>query len=475
MYKRLSTLLISLLLMSLLLSLGCVSGNSESKNAVGEADTPLDNQVLGALILSVNPKVEISYNLNGLVVDLKGLNEDGEKIVSAYGEYLGQTCREVTCGLIEKMQKAGYFRSDNGEQKNIVLQLAAGSLCPNDDFLETVTDGVKKTVSGLADGENITLNLPLPSPTPQPLPSPTPQPQSISLEQAKEIALAYGLFGEGVQVEFTKEKLDKDVYELEFRTDTHEYEAEISLTGQVLKFEAETLAPDALPETQDFITLEAAKKIALEHAGLANKSGAVFVKEEFDRREGKYELEILWGGYEYEIDVNAATGAILKSEKEAAKGTAPDMSLRKITLEEAKALVLKDLNLKEAVFDKEEYDAYEEEYELELTVNGFEYEYTVSAYDGTILKRDWDNKEMAKATPAPQADSSFIGTDKAKSLALKHAGLAGKSVSYKEAKLDKDDGRYVYEIEFVYEGMEYEYEVDALTGKILKSEKEKAD
>lgn len=467
MNKRLRTLLISLLLMSLLLALGCVSESSESKNTVGEADAPLSNQVLGALILSVNPKVEISYNLNGLVVDLKGLNEDGEKIAAAYGEYLGQTCREVTCGLIEKMQEAGYFRSENGEQKNIVLQLAAGSLCPDDDFLETVTQGVKMTVSGLSDGENTTLNLPLPSPTPQP--------QSISLEQAKEIALAYGLFGEGVQVKFTKEKLDEDVYELEFRTDTHEYEAEISLTGQVLKFEADPLSPDVLPETKDFITLEAAKKIALESAGLANRSGAVFVKEEFDRKEGKYELEILWGGYEYEIDVNAATGAVMKSETEATKRTAPDTSLRKITLEEAKALVLKDLNLKEAVFDKEEYDAYEEEYELELTVSGFEYEYTVSAYDGTILKRDWDKKEMAKATPAPQAESSFIGTDKAKSLALKHAGLAGKAVSYKEAKLDRDDGRYVYEIEFVYEGMEYEYEVDALTGKILKSEKEKAD
>lgn len=467
MYKRLKTLLISLLLMSLLLAMGCVSESSESKNTVGEADAPRSNQVLGALILSVNPKVEISYNLNGLVVDLKGLNEDGEKIVAAYGAYQGQTCREVTCGLIEKMQEAGYFRSDNGEQKNIVLQLAAGSLCPDDDFLETVTEGVKMTVSGLENGENTTLNLPLPSPTPQP--------QSISLEQAKEIALDYGLFAEEVQVEFTKEKLDKDVYELEFRTDTHEYEAEISLSGQVLKFEAETLSPDVLPETENFITLEAAKKIALEHAGLANKSGAVFVKEEFDRKEGKYELEILWGGYEYEIDVNAKTGTVMKSETEASKHTAPDTSLRKITLEEAKALVLKDLNLKEAVFDKEEYDAYEEEYELELTVSGFEYEYTVSAYDGTILKRVWDKKEMAKATPAPQTESAFIGTDKAKTLALKHAGLGEKSVSYKEAKLDRDDGRYVYEIEFVYEGMEYEYEVDALTGKILKSQKEKAD
>lgn len=455
--KSLPKTLLPLLLILLMLA-GC------SNPANKEAEVPLDNQVMGALILSVNPKVEISYNSHGLVIGLQGLNEDGDKIVEAYGAYEGQTCREVTCGLIKKMQEAGYFYSEDGEQKNIILQLAAGSLCPDDSFLEEVTENVKKTVNELPD----TPNLPVVSPTP------APEAQTITLEQAKEIALEYGLFTEDVKVEFIEEKVDGDVYELEFTADNHRYEVKITKSGEVLKFEGEYLSPNATQQTQDssFITLEAAKEIALKHADLIGNREATFVKEEFDHEKGQYELEILCGGYEYEVKVDARTGNVIKMEVEATKHTAPDISLKKVTLEEAKALVLKDLNLKTATFDKEEYDSYEEEYELELTVNGVEYEYTVSATTGQIIERNWDKKEMAEPTPDPKDTTSLIGTEKAKELALKHAGLSGKAVTYEEAKLDKEDGKHLYEIEFEYEGTEYEYEIDAVTGNILKSEKE---
>lgn len=453
-------------LLPLLLILLMLAGCSNSADKGTEA--PSDTQVMGALILSVNPKVEISYNSYGLVIDLQGLNEDGEQIVEAYGAYEGQTCREVTCGLIEKMQEAGYFSSENGEQKNIVLQLAAGSLCPDDDFLENVTEDVKKTVNGLSEGNNTILNLPAVSPTP------APESLTVTLEQAKTIALEYGLFTEDAQVKFTKAKLDDDVYELEFTVDNHQYEVEISMTGEVLKFEAEYITTPTTQE-ESFITLEAAKQIALKYADLAGNQEAVFVKEEFDSKKGRYELEILCNGYEYEVKVDARTGNVLEMEREATNHSTPNTNLKKVTLEEAKALVLKDLNLKAATFDKEEYDSYEEEYELELTVDGVEYEYTISAYTGQILEKDWDKKEMAKSTPDPKDTTSFIGVAKAKELALKNAGLTGKTVTYEEAKLDEDDGKYVYEIEFVYEGVEYEYEIDAHTGSILKAEKEKAD
>lgn len=459
--KNVMKILLSLLI--LLVLAGC-------SNSVDQgAEVPTDTQPMGALILSVNPKVEISYNSHGMVIALQGLNEDGEKIVEAYGAYEGQTCREVTCGLIEKMQEAGYFYSENGEQKNIVLQLAAGSLCPDDEFLENVTEGVKKTVNGLSEGNTDILNLPAVSPTP------APEAQTITLEQAKEIAVHYGLFAEDTEVVFTKAELDGNAYELEFTVGNHQYEVEISKAGEVLKFEAEYMTAEATQQTQNsnYITLEAAKEIALKHVELTGKQGAVFVKEELDYKKGRYELEILFGGKEYEVKVDADSGNVLEVEVETTKHTAPDLSLRKVTLEEAKALVLKDLGLSTATFDKEEFDAYEMEYELELTAGDKEYEYTVSACTGQILEKEWDKKEMAKSTPNPADTSSFVGVDKAKELALKHAGLTGKAVTYKEAKLDKDDGKYVYEIEFVFEGMEYEYELDAHTGEILKVEKEK--
>ena len=40
-----------------------------------------------------------------------------------------------------------------------------------------------------------------------------------------------------------------------------------------------------------------------------------------------------------------------------------------------------------------------------------------------------------------------------------------------EIKLDKENGKSVYEIEFSYKNSEYEYDIDASTGEILKFEK----
>ncbi|MBO6133828.1 MAG: PepSY domain-containing protein, partial [Lachnospiraceae bacterium] len=51
-------------------------------------------------------------------------------------------------------------------------------------------------------------------------------------------------------------------------------------------------------------------------------------------------------------------------------------------------------------------------------------------------------------------------------IALQKAGLKEKDVTFSKAKLENDDGKKEYDIEFYRGGYEYEYEIDALTGKI---------
>lgn len=82
----------------------------------------------------------------------------------------------------------------------------------------------------------------------------------------------------------------------------------------------------------------------------------------------------------------------------------------------------------------------------------------------------------APAAPAPasgQPSGGFIGEDAAKSAALSHAGISAADAGYIECELDEDDGRWVYEIEFRAGGVEYDYEISAGDGTVLKAERER--
>jgi len=77
--------------------------------------------------------------------------------------------------------------------------------------------------------------------------------------------------------------------------------------------------------------------------------------------------------------------------------------------------------------------------------------------------------------PAETAAPAHIGKDAAVDAALRHAGISAGEVRRVECELDRDDGKTVYEIDFKSGGREYEYEVDAFTGAILRAESEYDD
>ena len=71
------------------------------------------------------------------------------------------------------------------------------------------------------------------------------------------------------------------------------------------------------------------------------------------------------------------------------------------------------------------------------------------------------------APSANAAKQNHIGEEKAKAIALQDAGLSASEVSRIFCKLDYDDGIAEYEVEFWKDSTEYEYDIDASTGKIL--------
>ena len=143
-------------------------------------------------------------------------------------------------------------------------------------------------------------------------------------------------------------------------------------------------------------------------------------------------------------------------------------SNNKITIEEAKSIALKHSNLDESQvsFIRSEYDFDNgiEKYEIEFYCNNNKYEYEINAKTGDIISYDYDIEKHLTS----QQINDKITIEEAKSIALKHSNLDESQVSFMKAKYEFDDGIGKYEIEFYYNFKEYEYEINASNGEIIK-------
>lgn len=76
------------------------------------------------------------------------------------------------------------------------------------------------------------------------------------------------------------------------------------------------------------------------------------------------------------------------------------------------------------------------------------------------------------SSPAPSTNSTYIGAEKAKSIALNHAGISETEAKFLEIELDRDDYIKKYEVNFYFGDFEYDYDINAETGEIISAEKE---
>ena len=135
-----------------------------------------------------------------------------------------------------------------------------------------------------------------------------------------------------------------------------------------------------------------------------------------------------------------------------------------------------------------ELDEFPAHYEVELHTAWGEFEYLVDAYTGKVISGQKDLLTTASTPstpnvttkpsdqkPDPSGTAQDIGYAKAKSIALNHAGVSENEAYDMDIELDDEDGILVYEVEFKSGNMEYDYEINAATGAILKHESELDD
>lgn len=113
-------------------------------------------------------------------------------------------------------------------------------------------------------------------------------------------------------------------------------------------------------------------------------------------------------------------------------------------------------------------------YEIRFDVGQTEYDYDVLASDGQIVSYDMehrnDDRDDDDRRNAGNADVA-VSREKAAETAL--AKVPGAAEDDIRIELDYDDGRYKYEGDIIYERVEYDFEIDANSGKVLEWSEER--
>ena len=125
------------------------SGVSSSEN-IGVSSSVSETSLAsgGTLYLSVNPEIAIFYDGDGKVTKVEGRNDDGSKILADYTGYEGKEARQVVRELVAEIGEAGYFAEEiEGENRQITIEIEAGSSLPHDGFLEEVAADVRECVN----------------------------------------------------------------------------------------------------------------------------------------------------------------------------------------------------------------------------------------------------------------------------------------------------------------------------------------
>lgn len=193
--------------------------------------------------------------------------------------------------------------------------------------------------------------------------------------------------------------------------------------------------------TAKVIGEEKAEEIALDDAGVSREDALMQgTMLEYDGGQYVYDVEFASGGTSYDYDILAGDGTIVSSSREALKA-----------LEEKEAEKAAEKKAREEAEEAAEKRAREEAEE----------------------ERETREKEILALKEA----GGFITVDEAKAIALSDAGYEESGVIMEKARFEKadEDDPASYEIEFSAGGLEYEYSVDALTGKILERDMEKED
>lgn len=355
--------------------------------------------IASVITLDVNPSLNIVMDTSDKVIEVQPLNEDARTVIGDM-DFAGANLDVTVNALIGSMLVNGYL----DDIRNSILVSVENGDAAKAESLQAQVSALISSAVGDGGFEASVLT------------------QTVSsTSESAALAEQYGI-SEG-KAELILKVCAADA------TLTAESLAPLSVNDISLIASSRGLSDSTVNQTgtasaKGYIGVDDAKTAAYAHAGVS-ASDVLYVETDFDSEHGVmvYEVEFYAGSVEYEYDINALTGDVVK---------------------------------------------FEQEQTGNLAGNG-----SGNSGSGTGTGAGTGNQYGNGASSVDTG--SFIGEAAAKAAALSDAGVSESEVTRLKCELDRDHGSYKYEIEFNVGRTEYEYEVDAYSGAILKAEQDYDD
>ncbi len=283
-------------------------------------------------------------------------------------------------------------------------------------------------------------------------------------------------------VKFTKSVKDSDdgisVYDIEFYTPLAEYEYEINAkTGKIRDKDIDKNFDIILSKTTYTYNGKAKKPsvtLRWDNAGILSSSNYT-VKYSGNTKPGKATVTITFNGKNYK---GVFTKTFTVKPKKAALTSVKRVSKTQIRVKWKKDTTVSGYQIEYATgsnFSNSRKALISSKNTTSKTLKSLKsnkkYYFRVRSYKtvkGKKIYGAWSAKKSSTgSTASGSAKSGSITKEKAKKIALKDAGVSASKAHFTKAEIDYDDGIKVYEIEFITSTKEYEYEINAKTGRII--------
>ncbi len=417
--------------------------------------------VYSTVTLDVNPSIEITATDKEKIINVKALNDDAEKVIGKM-DFEDSSLEVAVNAIIGSMVKNGYI----DELSNSILISVD---CKKAEDGKKLEEKLNKDIDDILKNNKLSGAV-----------------LSQTVNHDNDIDKKAEKYG----ITVGKAQLINTIISSNKR---YTFDQLVPLTINELNLIAKT---DSKPiesvnvkgnsSDKKYIGKEKAKSLALAHAGVnANNIFDYDCELEYENGKMIYEIDFNFNNYEFEYDINAVNGAIIKSYKEkddedTENPTSPSSVNVKIDKAKAKEIALNhaSVNASDISQYKIEYEKDDGiwEYEISFNVGNTEYDYIINAENGKIIEseKDYDDDYTTSQKPS-SSNNEIINKAKAKEIALNHAGVKASTIREYEIELDKENGINEYEISFKSGKYEYEYSINAETGKIINNEKELDD